>query len=158
MMSVEATEIAKTWNQNNALNLAWLSHVTDEDLELKPGSGKTIRSNFVHLISVRRMWCESKLPTVAATIPKLDWKTATTDEIQSGLMISNQAMIQLFEARLNAKRPNKTSLLTFFAVCIAHEAHHRCQIELSMRLAKQEPNEKFLYGLWEWDSPIEPNH
>src|SRR5687768_11105508 len=70
-------DLLDAWRVNNAINLEFLDVCTDEDLELKPGKGKTIRSNFVHLIAVRRMWCDEKLKAEAETIPKLDWKTAT---------------------------------------------------------------------------------
>lgn len=147
-------ELLNAWRANNDLNIEWLDAVTDDDLELKPGKGKTIRSNFVHLISVRRMWAADKLAKEAASIPKLDWKTATRDEIRSGLEASNNVMLQLLQKRVETQKPGKSSALMFFAYAIAHEAHHRSQIEISLRINGREPDEKFLNGLWEWNSKV----
>lgn len=40
--------------------------------------------------------------------------------------------------------------LLFFAYAISHEAHHRSQIELTLRIHGMEPDDAALYGLWEW--------
>lgn len=107
-----------------------LALAADEDLDLKPGKGKTIRSNYVHIVGVRRMWCEhggrgrgAAVP--AADIPKLDWKAATRKPILRGLEASNKAMLALFHRKAASSKGRWT--LGLFAYCIAHEAHHRSQ-------------------------------
>ncbi|HRF59210.1 MAG TPA: DinB family protein [Fimbriimonadaceae bacterium] len=142
-------ELVEAWQANNALNLELLDLVADDDFALKPGKGKTIRSNFVHLVGVRRIWLEEKMPAEAKALPKLDWKTATREEIRAGLDGSSSAMEVLFRKK-EAGKPGKWSTLMFFAYCIAHEAHHRSQIEISLRMAGREPEDAVLYGLWEW--------
>lgn len=147
-------ELLEAWRANNAINVELLDIVTDEDMDLMPGKGKAIRSNFVHLVGVRRMWCEEKLAKEAATIPKLDWKTASREQIREGLDVSNAVMLQLFEKREAAAKPGKMSSLMFFAYAVAHEAHHRSQIEISLRINGREPDDAFLYGLWEWGKKV----
>ncbi len=147
-------ELLNAWRANNALNHELLNVCSDEDLELKPGKGKTIRSNFVHLISVRRMWAEEKLASEAGSIPKLDWKTATHEQIREGLDVSSEVMLHLLQKRVETQKPGKNSALMFFAYAIAHEAHHRSQMEISLRINGREPDDKFLYGLWEWNSKV----
>lgn len=146
---MDIEELVDAWRANNAINLELLDLASDEDLELKPGKGKTIRSNFVHLIGVRRSWAEDKLKKESALIPKLDWKTATRKELTEGLNQSSGLMTNLFRKMEEAKKPGK-SLLKFFAYCIAHEAHHRSQIEIAFRLNGREPEDAVLYRLWEW--------
>lgn len=146
-MTIE--ELLDAWRVNNALNLELLGIVADEDFDLKPGKGKTIRSNFVHLVGVRRLWIEEKMPEAAKALPRPDWKTANREEIRDGLEASSAAMQELFRKR-EAGKPGKWSTPLFFAYCIAHEAHHRSQIEISLRIAGREPDETQLYGLWEW--------
>ena len=146
---MDIEELVDAWRANNAINLELLDLASDEDLELKPGKGKTIRSNFVHLIGVRRSWAEDKLKKESALIPKLDWKTATRKELTEGLNQSSGLMTNLFRKMEQAKKPGK-SLLKFFAYCIAHEAHHRSQIEIAFRLNGREPEDAVLYRLWEW--------
>lgn len=143
-------EFLDAWRANNAITLEMLDATADEDLELKPGKGKTIRSNFVHLIGVRRTWCEEKLKKEAALIPKLDWKSATRQQLIDGLSQTSDLMIQLFQKMEQAIKPGRWTTPMFFAYCIAHEANHRAQIELAWRLNGKEPEDAFLYGLWEW--------
>lgn len=139
--------MVEAWRINNALNLELLDICTDDDLELKPGKGKTIRSNLVHLISVRRSWAEEAVKVEAQAIPKLDWKSATRDEMRSGLDTSRDVIAALFRKR---EEKGKWNPFVFFGYIVAHEAHHRSQIEIALRLNGREPDDKFLYGLWEW--------
>lgn len=141
-------DLVEAWRVNNVLNLELLDVASDEDFELKPGKGKTIRSNFVHLVGVRRMWLEEKMSKEATMIAKLDWKIANRDQIRPELERSAGLMADLF--RKIAEKPGRTNLIRFFAYCVAHEAHHRSQIEIALRINGREPEDAFLYGLWEW--------
>ncbi len=147
-MSIE--ELLEAWRVNNAINVELLGACADEDLELKPGKGKTIRSNFTHMVLVRRMWIEEGNAKEARSIPKLDWKSASRKEIEDCLALSSDLMLELFRKREVRAKPNRWSNLKFFAYCIAHEAHHRSQIEIALRINGREPDDTFLYGLWEW--------
>lgn len=146
-MSLE--DLLDAWRANDAQNHAMLAFCNDADLELKPGKGKTIRSNFVHIIGIRRSWAEAKLKKEASSIPKLDWKTATIEEIIEGLEISNDVMVAYFEKVAESKRTTWSPTM-FFAYAVAHEAHHRSQIEIALRLNDREPETLALYALWEW--------
>jgi uncharacterized damage-inducible protein DinB len=143
-------DLLDAWRVNNAVNVELLSLCSDEDLELKPGKGKTIRSNYVHLIGVRRSWAEEKVKAEAAAIPKWDWKAATREELIDGLTISGDVMASLFRKMEEGAKPGRWTSVTFFAYCIAHEAHHRSQIEIALRLNNREPDDAALYRLWEW--------
>lgn len=83
-------------------------------------------------------------------LPKLDWKTAPREDIHAALTLSGQGMEQLLQHRAARTRPDRWSLATFLAYAIAHEAHHRSQIEIALRLGGHEPDDKDLYALWDW--------
>lgn len=138
-------DLLEAWRVNNAVNLELLELCPDESMEFKPGKGKTIRSNFVHIIGTRGQWIEQMNPKAKPRLPKLDWKTATRQEIVDGLNATEEHMREVFR-----KRSEKPGGLTFFAYMIAHEAHHRSQVEIALRLNAMEPEEARLYGLWEW--------
>jgi uncharacterized damage-inducible protein DinB len=149
-MNIE--DLCDAWCMNNALNLELLKLVKDDQFDLKPGKGKTIRSSFVHIIGVRKMWLSDRMKKESESAPKLDWKTAKRKEIISGLNISSELMQQLFRKMEERAQSGKGKpILKFFAYCIAHEAHHRSQIEIAMRINNCEPDEKSLYHLWEWE-------
>lgn len=143
-------ELLDAWRVNNAVTVELLAACPDEAFECKPGKGKTVRSNFVHLIGVRRLWVEEKMAARSREIPKLDWKTATREEIANGLEESSAAMADLFRKRAAAEKATRFTDLKFFAYAIAHEAHHRSQIEVSLRINGFEPPDDVLYGLWDW--------
>jgi len=147
---MDLDDALRAWCTNDEISRRLLALCPDEAMELKPGRGKTIRSNFVHILSVRRMHIEEKLPAVAAPLPKLDWKTAPREDIHAALTLSGQGMEQLLQHRAARTRPDRWSLATFLAYAIAHEAHHRSQIEIALRLGGHEPDEMDLYALWDW--------
>lgn len=141
-------DLLDAWRANDAVNLRLLALCPDEAMELKPGKGKTIRSNWVHLVGFRRAYVEERLRSEAEAIPKLDWKTASREEIVAGLEAGREPMARVFE-RLDAK-PNRWTAARFFAYVVAHEANHRAQIEVALRLGGMEPSNSELYALWDW--------
>lgn len=145
-----ADELVGAWRANQRIGLALLDLCADQDLDLKPGKGKTIRSALVHLVGVRKMWLEDNVKAEAAAIPNLDWKTATRAEIVDGLERSSLAMEQLLRRRAERECTGKWTAPLFFAYAIAHEAHHRSQIEIALRINGREPDDAKLYALWEW--------
>ena len=139
-------ELLEAWRVNHVVTQELLDLCPDEALECKPGKGKTIRSNFVHIVGVRCEYIKEKLPKAA--VPKLDWKTATRAEIRDAINQTNAQMEDVFRKRF--EKPGKVNLLTFFAYMIAHEAHHRSQIEISMRLNGFEVQDEAWYKWWDW--------
>jgi uncharacterized damage-inducible protein DinB len=147
---MDLEQLLDAWRASNEINLELLERCSESDFDLKPGKGKTIRSNFVHLIGVRRTWVDVRLPKEAGAIAKLDFKTATREELKENLAISSKCMESVFRKMAEAAKPGKWHLLKFFAYCIAHEAHHRSQIEIAWRLNGSGPDDAFLYDIWEW--------
>lgn len=60
-----------------------------------------------------------------------------------------------FKARTRLRRWS-TALL--FSYGIAHEAHHRSQIEMALLPGGQEPGQRNLYARWDWTklAPADP--
>ena len=148
-MTVE--ELNDAWRVNNAVNLELLDMCADEHFDLKPGKGKTTRSNWTHIIYVRGRWLQERMRKESAGLKKLDWKTATRKQVLAGLNKTDVLMQKLFtkmEESDSAGRFDTT--VKFFAYAVAHEAHHRSQIEIALRINGHEPDDILLYGLWDW--------
>lgn len=143
-MSLE--DLFEAWRVNNVVNLEILDLCPDDSFELKPGKGKTIRSNFVHIIWSRGQRIKEKFPK--AEVAELDWKTASRDEIREALISTETQMRDVFVKRM--EKPDRFKVLTFFAYMVAHEAHHRSQIEISLRMSNWESPEMAIYKLWDW--------
>lgn len=139
--------LMEAWRVNEAVCERLLELVPDGAFELKPGKGKTIRSNWTHIISVRRMHVEACSKAAAAVIPKLDWKSATREEILDGLRVSASAVAELLEA---GKPGGRWTPELFYGYLAAHEGHHRSQIEAALRGGGHELDDLDMYGLWDW--------
>lgn len=139
-------DLMEAWRVNNQVNLDFLALCPDETLDFKPGKGKTIRSNFVHIVQSRGARIEEKLKK--KDVPKLDWQTATRQEITDALISTAEDMRGVFQKRFD--KPDRFKPVTFFAYMIAHEAHHRSQVEIALRLNGAEPPIGPLYELWNW--------
>lgn len=155
VQTVSHDDLIEAWRVNNRVNHEILSWCADEDLDLKPGKGKTIRSNFVHIISVRRMHLEEKVSKLAAEIPRLDWQAATREEIRAALDQTSSMMEVVFAKIAESTRKTRWTATLLFGYSIAHEAHHRSQIEIALRLAGRGPSEELsTYKLWDWPKMV----
>ena len=141
-------DLLDAWRVNQEVNVRLLALCPDEAFELKPGKGKTIRSNWVHLIGVRRSHVEAMLSAAASPIARLEWKSASREAIAEALAASGEAMAAVL-ARLDAK-PNRWTAAKFFGYSVAHESHHRSQIEIALRIGGHEWPEMTMYRLWDW--------
>ncbi len=146
-MAIELDDVLEAWRANSVVTLELLDFCAEGTMGYKPGKGKTIRSNFVHILWIRAENVKEKFPK--AKILKLDWKTATRDEIREALLISGDQMADVLRRRF--EKPGKLNFMTFFAHLIAHESHHRSQIEIALRLNDGEPKEYMAwYNWWDW--------
>ncbi|MEP0765000.1 MAG: DinB family protein [Fimbriimonadia bacterium] len=148
--SLPVEDMLDSWRVNNAICLELLDLCPDETLDLKPRKGKTVRSHFVHIIGCRRAWLERRSSRRSDTIPKLDFKTASREEIRDGLVRSSEQMAEYLRELAEENKARRSPPLMFFAYAVAHDAHHRAQIELTLRIHDMEPDDTALYGLWEW--------
>lgn len=141
-------DLVEAWGVHCAVTYELLALVPDEAMEDKPGKGKTVRSNLTHIVSVRNMCVEGTLGKSAPVGPRLDWKTADRGAILAALE-ETDGHIAACLRHIDAKAKTWTAP-KFLAYMVAHEAHHRSQIEVALRLNGHEPEDKRLYDLWEW--------
>lgn len=148
-MSTERPELV-AWRANARITRRLLDLCPDEAFDLKPGSGKTIRSNFVHIVGVRRMGLEHgplKVPKAAVT---LDWKTADRGDIEAALEESDRLVAEILALTPEPTKPSHWSPALMLAYLVAHEAHHRSQIEIALRIGGHPLRDEDSYSLWEW--------
>ena len=147
-MSIE--ELIDAWKANEAVNRKLLGICSSTDFDLKPGRGKTIRGNFTHIIACRRSWATQALPNAARAINTPDGRTATRKEIEQALAKSSEVMELVFRKLLKKPGKGKWAPLTFLAYTVSHDAFHRAQIEIALRINGREPSDKVMGGLWYW--------
>ena len=70
-----------------------------------------------------------------------------TQLLQSGEAIAKLFEIGVSEGRIKGFKPHPTAFLGYL---IAHEAHHRGQIALTLKQSGHPLDKKISFGLWEW--------
>src|SRR5271157_3578731 len=145
--------LADTWRINNRINLRLLDALTDEQLEatILP-RGRAVTSYFVHIHMARFYWLERRSKTLALRVKKIPGGSAPRLVLRQALIDSSQAMEEFFaEAeRTGNVKGTKLGPVGFLGYALAHEAHHRGQILLHLKIAKLPLDRDIGYSLWYW--------
>ena len=150
-------QILETWYINHRTNLKLLNSITEESLGFttsKRGGG-TVGHQLAHMYNVRYWKLErfdkaliSDLATVKATDEKsismlIDCHEITAELIGKVLKdgIENDGRVKGF----------KRGLVPMLGYFIHHEAHHRGNILLTLKLCGFKLPDELKYGIWEWN-------
>ena len=149
------TDLLDTWRIADRLNCYLLDAIPPADLAVKApdGKGRSVGEQVAHLHNVRLMWIRAAAPELEAGLAKLEAADAADPaRIRAALEASGEAVATLLEQSLAAGRVKgfKPHPAAFLGYLVSHEAHHRGQAVLTLRLAGRPVDRKVLYGLWEW--------
>ena len=121
-----ALEIVQAWNANQRVTMLLLSALSEEDLDARHGTGKTVRGDFGHIHDIRLMWLDP-YPDLRVDLTTLGSRTtATGPELRDQLGVSSAAIGEMLTRAAGEGRVTGTlGLVPFLAYLVAHEAHHR---------------------------------
>jgi uncharacterized damage-inducible protein DinB len=147
--------LAEAWAIAARIDLYLLDAIDEAALDLQaPTKGRTVRGAFMHLHNVRLMWLEVAAKDLMAGLAKFDMEaTPKKAAIAKALAASAKAIEELVRraAASGGKVKNfKPHVAAFVGYLIAHEAHHRGQIALTLKAAGRPLDKKTGYGMWEW--------
>jgi uncharacterized damage-inducible protein DinB len=146
--------LAETWHLNNRVNLLLLDALTDEQLAVTIlPRGRAVTSYFVHIHMARIYWLERRAPALAKTLNKIPGGTAPRATVRQALIDSGEAIGEfLAEAERTGRiKGVKLGPVAFLGYALAHEGHHRGQILLHLKIAKQPLDRDASYRLWYWN-------
>ena len=148
-------ELAEAWLINNRVNLLLLRELTPEALSctLSTRGGRTVGQQLVHVYEVRRSKLETADKALAKELPRVTREQGHDKRLlQQAFEQSGDAVADLIrqstDGRVKGFKRGITALVGYF---IAHDAHHRGHILLTLKQAKVKRPEILRFGPWEWN-------
>lgn len=151
-------QVLSTWYENNGVNLEILETIPDEALTWttsKRGGG-TIGYQFTHIHNVR-FW------TLEASAKDLLLPNETSIKVETPVEKSNIRRLLLQSAdqiaqylqrgidnNLMMKRKGDGGVIHKLSRMIAHEAHHRGNIMLTLKLQGYKIPDNLKWNIWDW--------
>lgn len=147
-------QLIDAWRIHARINLYLLDAVSDEALAaVGPTKGRGVGETLAHLHNVRLMWLKEAAPDLLEGVGKVE-KDAAQDRatLRGALEASASAVERLLERALETGRVKgfKPHPAAFLGYLISHESHHRGQIAVALKGAKDPLDRKTAFGLWEW--------
>jgi uncharacterized damage-inducible protein DinB len=148
-------QLIETWQISNRVDLLLLDHLTPEGLLVSLSTrGRNVYEQLVHLHTVRLQWLDVMGQKTAA-LPS-PGKSAPPDinTLRTILGSSSKAIEELISASWeNGGRLKgfKRGIIPFIGYLIAHEAHHRGNILLTLKQSSIKLPDALKWGIWDWN-------
>lgn len=147
------TDLVDSWHLNNKVNLYLLENIESEWLDIKVhGKGRSIGEQFVHINNIRSFWIGKVGEKVDLKIDKKYRKDKK--HLQKSLNLSAIKMAETLQEVFDKEKISgyKPHPLAFYSQMIAHEAHHRGQIMMTIKRNDLPVPKTLNYGLWNWNN------
>jgi uncharacterized damage-inducible protein DinB len=150
-------ELVETWLINNRVNLMLIKELSAEALQatLSTRGGRTVGQQLVHVYEVRRSKVELADKALAKKLPRVTREQGHDKALlERAFDESGDAVAELIrraaaaDGRVKGFKRGIVALVGYF---IAHDAHHRGHILLTLKQAKVRRPEKLRFGPWEWN-------
>jgi len=146
--------LAAAWQRNTDANLFLLDHLTEKSManRYSPRT-RTVSAQFSHMHNVRLYHLNQRGPEFMGKLQTFDRGAQPTRTQIIAAHTGSAKMISAFlEAceRTGLVRGWKGPPATFLAYLVAHEAHHRALVVVSMRLSDEKLPKEAVYNIWSW--------
>ncbi len=132
-----------------------LDSISDEGLKstLSP-RGRNVAQQLAHLHNVRLMWLNVVAKNLAKELKKIEKEDANNRKLlKISLDLSSKAMAEALsgageDGKIKGYKKGVGNMLSYF---IAHEAHHRGSILLTLKQTGHSVDRQLLYDIWDWN-------
>jgi len=150
-------QLLQAWQTSQQKNLLLYDATSDAGMQktMNTRGGRTIGDQWLHLHKVRASWleiCGKKLDKKLKPVEK----TAVYNRKQTrAMLVESAAVIEAlihwsWDHHIGKLSGFKNGLIPFIAYLMAHEAHHRGNMLLTLKLSGEKVEDKVKFGLWEW--------
>lgn len=150
-------ELTEAWRTNNRINLLLIDRITPEGMQatLSKRGGRGVAGEFAHIHNNRVAHVEKRAKDLAKGLRKFPTGAVPTKaELKKALNASAEAIEELLVGVLEnrpKRRGFRKGLFTTLSYFVAHEAHHRGRILLTLKVSGNTLDKKTQMAIWGWD-------
>ena len=149
------TPLVEAWQKNNDANLFLLKHLSEKSLANRYSEKtRTVAAQFAHIHNVRVYHLEKRGPEFLGKLKSFErGAQPKRSKLISVLKSSSTAISKFIQAGEEANKVKSWSgsPAGWLGYLIAHEAHHRALVTISMRLSGDPLPKDVRYNIWNWN-------
>lgn len=149
-------QLLDAWRISNSMNLLVIDNLDEAALVSGlSAKGRNVYQQLVHMHNVRLTWLEIIAKDIWKTCKSLDSKDEKADrkKLRAAFDESGKAIAEFINMSWDSGgkvKSFKTGLIPFISYLMAHEAHHRGNMLLTIKQNGFKIPDALKWGLWEW--------
>ena len=150
-------ELVTAWRINNRINLLLIEKISSKgmDCTLSKRGGRGVAGEFAHMHNIRRAHIEGRAKDLVGGLVKFETKVHPSKaQLKKAFTASGKAVEELLCGVLAGKpkrRGFKKGIFVSLAYFVAHEAHHRGRILLTLKVSGETLDRNTQMQIWGWD-------
>jgi len=145
--------LREAWDRSNQVTIKLLEEIPEHYLSVKPSyGGRSVGAQFSHINNVRVQWLNAIDPVRYTGLILLQKDDHTyKSKIAEALRISSDRTGDLIDQSIRTDmkvKGFKNGINSFLFYLVSHDSHHRGQVITTLKSAKLNLDNKFLFDLW----------